>query len=168
MSELEKGLSRRRVLVGTAWAAPAILVAVSAPARAASGDVVTGSLLIFNNVSIFPENGGNIGGNFSYRISWVDGVPADATLDTHWTVTAVRDSDQTTYTMASTDPGQTDPVTLVNAGSSDTYAIELSGVQPGTYTVTVRVTADPYVDTSTGTTYLVPDLTSVTTGVEVV
>lgn len=58
------GISRRRVVVGAAWAAPVIVLAVSAPARAASTSVP--GLVIA--LETFQLNGSNI--DLQFQLMW--------------------------------------------------------------------------------------------------
>ncbi|MDE0573662.1 hypothetical protein ON058_09575 [Demequina sp. B12] len=140
-------MSRRSVLGAALWAAPAIVVATGVPARAASGDnVYVDDVLIFNNVTLYPENNGAIGGNFSYRVDWTDGFPEGELAQCTWNVTATKNDDPDVSLSA----GGTEY--LPNAGTSANHEFELTDVPPGDYTFVVTVTAT-VTDPETGTTY---------------
>lgn len=140
-------VSRRTVMGAALWAAPAIVVATSVPARAASGDMVyVDDVLIFNNVSLYPENNGAIGGNFSYRVAWTNNFPEGELAQCTWNVTATNNDDPSINASA----GGTEY--LPNAGTSANHEFELENVPPGDYTFVVTVTAT-VTDPDTGVTY---------------
>ncbi|GIG53762.1 hypothetical protein [Demequina activiva] len=52
-------LSRRRILTGAAWSAPAVVIATSVPARASSTAVTaTGSWLVVTSATLTPQSSG--------------------------------------------------------------------------------------------------------------
>ena len=57
MTEASGGINRRRVLQGAAWAAPAIIIATAAPARAVSGEPPATAGLIFNGLYAYSQDG---------------------------------------------------------------------------------------------------------------
>lgn len=60
------GLSRRRVLQGTAWSVPAIMIAAAAPAAAAGSDPVAGGVVLVDLTAAMTETLLSVGGSVAY------------------------------------------------------------------------------------------------------
>ncbi len=85
-------MSRRSVLTAAVWAAPAIVVATSIPARAASGDN-PGTPLAFNGPPHFEDDGTLIiEPRYGYASSWPWDQPFENPITATYTIT-VEDLD---------------------------------------------------------------------------
>ena len=139
-----KGLQRRQVLKGAAWAAPVVALTFAAPAQAASGIPAAGTLTLVAGSGV--QSGGNIvwdGGTITYTApSTPDAVnPAIVT----YTVTAARANGGSTITLAT--GGATIPSGTTYDVPSATYPT--AGLANGAWRITLTVTTSGTPSTAT-------------------
>jgi hypothetical protein len=141
-------ISRRRVLQGAAWTAPAILIATAVPAAAASGATGTGSFVRITNVALTNQNGlRNAGFNFTYHYSvYNDTAPllaakiepsvaaansAFTSWATTWLVDVLNSSGAVVYTASgskvlSHDKGFLQPDVIITVPTVGIYTVRLT------------------------------------------
>jgi hypothetical protein len=149
-------ISRRRVLIGTAWATPAIVLAVGVPRAAASGEpvVVTG-VLVFTFAQISNGTNGTIDFSFAYGLNWTTNYPAGELAETHWQVTVVTPGGTTVTSEVGTE-------FLGNSQYTDPpIGAVITGLPEGTYTPTIRIWAT-VTDPESGITYYAENETQTT------
>lgn len=122
--EQSPGMSRRRILIGTAWATLAILIGVGVPQAAASTVVVVDDVLIFNNVTISNGVNGVVDANFGYQLVWESGYPEGQVANSYYQVQVTGPNGDYTSDIG------TAPIT--SGGSVGPLQVTLTDVEPGT------------------------------------
>ncbi|WP_156158980.1 hypothetical protein [Demequina gelatinilytica] len=143
------GPARRGVIIGAAWAAPAIVIAASAPA-AATSNVVNSDVTVISSVSIgvgWGATPNSVGAEISYYLAYdADWTAAGITeIPATLTITAVRTDVDPNETYTSTQP-----ITII--GSGQAVQIIIDDIPPGEYQVSYSIIADAVVG-SDGVTY---------------
>ncbi|MFV0633681.1 hypothetical protein [Demequina sp.] len=151
-------MSRRRVLGGAVWAAPAIVVATSIPAAAASiepeGEVIfiEDDLVKFTHLNIWHTAGGTVGGTAGLGLKWTSGWPAGETATVHYRLHGRLDQVAAGYEAGAPDVGTIAQTSwfawegVTNAEFGTVPSAELTCVWPGTYSFQLSAFAQMLVD----------------------
>ncbi|WP_144018880.1 hypothetical protein [Demequina sp. NBRC 110056] len=137
----KSGISRRRVLVGTAWATPAVMIGAAAPQAAASGG--SASPLAGATITQVASNGthdalrvtvalpqGASLTNVSVVVLWVpDGNKPHVKIPA-WN-SPEKSSGNDTFTRASVGAGDTFDIEFFKAADNSQYTVTISGTTQG-------------------------------------
>ncbi|MDN4472012.1 hypothetical protein [Demequina zhanjiangensis] len=113
----EGGVSRRRILQGAAWAAPAIVIATAVPAAANSGTVDLAPIVSGTYSGDLHNNSASINGNFAGTTA---NISRNDTFDGTYSITEIRVSfTATKWTNGTKDAIVVDPAWTIDLASSD-------------------------------------------------
>ncbi|MFV0633682.1 hypothetical protein [Demequina sp.] len=148
-SDSKQEISRRRVLVGTAWATPAIIVAVGVPQAAASTTIDGDAIIVSSSAAGvgWGSSPNSVGLEISAYYAWLSEWQAAGITEIPATLTLTVSDGVNTYSK---------PVSIVVHQSGDAYEVIIEDIPPGDYELSYSVIADPIV--VDGVTYQANDV----------